>query len=760
MGFSVEISNFFSKIRSSTRYKQQIIFETKLPERSPEFGSLAFSLASPLEEWLKRSNLRLYSHQAKALNLIHQKKNIVITTPTASGKTLIFSLAVANAIAEKRRTTALFLYPMKALANDQLKKLEELDAVLDGKLRPFIYDGDTPSEKRPAIRNYAQVIISNPYALHQYLDWHPKWDRFFRNLRYLIIDEAHTYRGVFGSNVAQLLRRLFRILKRYNSSPQVILSSATINNPIEFVTKLIGKQVEVVANNGAALGEKHFVMWNPPFLSNSDIVRRSPHQETRELLYKHLKEDFQTLCFTQSRRMAELISRWVKADLSADHIDPDQVMSYRAGYRPRERRKIEEKLRNREIQGVTSTNALEVGIDIGDLDAVIMSGFPGTIISMWQQVGRVGRNPRRSSLATLVLFSDAYQQFLGNHPEYLLNRNPENAIIDLENPYILKGHLLCAAKEVPVQIEEINEIWGDIGKQLFNELRQEALVSVSRRGITSTSKHRPASIVHLNSAFTNTIKVLAGGKLLETMTVPQAYREAHEGAILIHQAETYLIEEIQWDKGKATATKLEVDYYTETKSTSDVQIQSILKEKDVGFPVKYGNVRVTEFYHSYVKRTPLEVLETTPLDLPPLEFDTKALWFDIPTPIVEEIINRKGDLPGGIHALEHATIALSPMFAMCDRWDIGGVSYPKFPMDGQVKIFIYDGFPGGIGITEMLYSKMTVLLASVQELIRDCTCTDGCPSCVQSPKCGNDNFPLDKGIALQLVSRLITEKVS
>ncbi|MFW9780474.1 MAG: DEAD/DEAH box helicase [Candidatus Heimdallarchaeota archaeon] len=751
----MEISNIYSKIKSNPSYKEQIIFETKFVPKSPVYGTLDFSLSPPLEKWLKGKNLQLYSHQAKALNLIHQKKNIVITTPTASGKTLIFSLAVANAIAEKRRTTALFLYPMKALANDQLKKLKELDTVLEGRLRPFIYDGDTPSEKRPAIRNYAQTIISNPYALHQYLDWHPKWDRFFRNLRFLIIDEAHTYRGVFGSNVAQLLRRLFRILKQYNSSPQIILSSATINNPKEFTTKLIGKPVEVVADNGAAIGEKHFIMWNPPFLSNNDVVRRSPHQETRELLFEHVRQGFQTLCFTQSRRMAELLSRWIRQDLAADGVDPEQVMSYRAGYRPRERRTIEEKLRKREIQAVTSTNALEVGIDIGELDAVILSGFPGTIISLWQQIGRVGRNPDRSSLATLVLFSDAYQQFLGNHPKYLLERNPENAIIDLENPYILKGHLLCAAKEIPVHIEEIESIWGETGKRLFNELRQESLVNVSRRGITASSNQRPASIVHLNSAFTSSIEVLASGTLLETMTIPQAYREAHEGAILIHQGETYLIEKINWDLRKAFATKIEVDYYTETKSTSDVQILSVLKEAKFGFPLTYGEVRVTEVYHSYVKQTPLEVLETVPLDLPPLKFDTKALWFDIPDHIVNQIIESRGDLPGGIHALEHATIALSPMFAMCDRWDIGGVSYPKYPMDGHVKIFIYDGFPGGIGISEMLYAKIKTLLTCVKELIRDCSCNRGCPSCVQSPKCGNDNFPLDKAIALRLVKLLL-----
>jgi DEAD/DEAH box helicase domain-containing protein len=452
--------------------------------------------------------------------------------------------------------------------------------------------------------------------------------------------------------------------------------------------------------------------------------------------------------------MAEIISLWTKDDLEKLNLDPNQIMTYRAGYRPLERRKIEKKLRDHELQGVVSTNALEVGIDIGDLDAVILSGFPGTIISMKQQMGRVGRS-HQTSLATLILFEDAMQQYLGRHPDYLFERSPENAIIDLENPYILRGHILCAAAEIPLKLKEISQIWGNLGKKIAAELRQKGLLKFLPSGLTSKSPKRPASIISLNSAFTDTIEVIARKKLLETLSIPQAYREAHEGAILIHQGEKYQIEKIDWKNGKAFASLINVDYYTDALSTSDVEVINNIKSKKVGFQLFYGEVKVTELYHSFRKKTYDEIIETRPLDLPPLEFTTKAVWIEIPDEVVTYCKEKMLDFAGGIHALEHATIALSPMYAMCDRWDIGGVSYSSFPLDGKAKIFIYDGFPGGIGISEKLFEKWKNLISNVLELIEECNCTNGCPSCVQSPKCGNDNFPLDKKVAILLLNEIL-----
>lgn len=748
------IEGFLDDIEAHTSYRQQMVFKTIIPAKSARHGTLDFELEPELVKWLESKEFELFSHQAAALNSIHAGKNVVITTPTASGKTLIFSLAVANSVARRRAVTALFLYPTKALANDQLKKLEDLNKALNGKLRPYIYDGDTPSEQRPSIRNSAHVIISNPYALHQYLDWHHKWNRFFRNLRFIVIDEAHQYRGVLGSNVAQLLRRLNRILNHYGSTPQYILSSATINNPEEFSSKLIGQTVKIIKDDGAQYGSKHLVLWNPPFIDRYKLKKRSPHQETRDLLVQHLRANYQTLCFTLSRRMAELISMWAKHDLETHELDHNQVMSYRAGYRPLERRKIEKKLRNREVKAVVSTNALEVGIDIGNLDAVILSGFPGTIISTWQQIGRVGRT-LRPSLATLVLFEDPLQQFLGKNPEYFLGKSPENAIIDLQNPYILKGHMLCAAAELPLTIKDIQQIWGEIGKTIAQELRQEKLIKIVPAGLTNSSPKRPASVVSLNTAFTDTIEVIIQGKLLETMSIPQAYREAHEGSIIIHQGETYLVENLALSKRKAFGSHIQVDYYTEALSTSEVTVLETLMTKNIGFPLFFGKVKVTETYHSYRKKTYDEVLEILPLDLPSLEFITKALWMEIPQNIVNRIQDDTLDFPGGIHAMEHATIALSPLYAMCDRWDIGGTSYPSYPVDGKAKVFIYDAFPGGIGISEQLYEKCDILLKNVLDLIKECECKDGCPSCVQSPKCGNDNFPLDKNVAIMILEKLL-----
>ncbi len=747
------ISEFIEQIKSKSTYKNQIIFQKTIPAKNPQFGSLSFEIAPELEKWLSDNGWKLYTHQAEALNEIHTGKNIVVTTPTASGKTLIFSLAVAQAITKRINTTALFLYPMKALANDQLKKMEDLNAVLDGKLRPFIYDGDTPSERRPAIRNTAKVIISNPYAFHRYLDWHSKWERFFRNLRFIVIDEAHTYRGVFGSNVAQLIRRLQRICEFYRSQPQYILSSATINNPQDFTERLIGNSVHIITNDGSQQGSKELVIWNPPYIDQFQLRRRSPHQETRDLFLSHLKEHYQTLCFTLSRKMSEIIAVWARQDLEQQGLDPEQVMTYRAGYRPLERRRIESQLRNREITAVVSTNALEVGIDIGNLDAVILSGFPGTIISTWQQIGRVGRT-MRSSLASLILFEDAYQQFLGRHPEYFLEKTPENAIIDLTNKYIVKGHILCAAAELPIKKAEISKIWGANGLKAVKELLKSELVKLVPAGIVPKTIKHPSQQVSLNSAFSDSIDIIVGEKLLETMTTAQAYREAHEGAILFHQGEKYLVESIDWEKGKAVASHHRVDFYTEAISTSDVEIISQEKERNLGYPLTFGEVKVTEYYFAYRKMTYDEVIDIIPLDLPPLEFNTRAVWLQIPSTIVESIKSEKRDFAGGIHALEHATIALSPLFALCDRWDIGGTSYPSFPADGTSKVFIYDAFPGGIGIAERLFEKWEDLLVNVIQLIQECPCNEGCPSCIQSPKCGNENSPLSKEVALIILKGL------
>jgi DEAD/DEAH box helicase domain-containing protein len=749
------IEDFINQLKDNDSYKDQIIFRRTIEAKKPKYGQLAVELDSRITKWLDNNKLNLYTHQTDALNSIFKGKHTVITTATASGKTLIFSLATAQAFVLKKGATALFLYPMKALANDQLAKLSSLNTALDGLLKPFIYDGDTPTENRPFIRENARIVISNPYAFHRYLNWHPKWENFFRNLRFIIIDEAHMYRGVFGSNVAQLIRRILRITKYYNASPQFILSSATINNPDSFIEKLISLPVDIIANDGSASGSKELIIWNPPFIDEFQLKRRSSHQETREVLFQSIIAQFQTLCFTQSRKMAEIITLWIKQDLKNHMFDEHKIMAYRAGYHPSERRDIERKLRDRSISAVVSTNALEVGIDIGNLTTVILSGFPGTIISTWQQIGRVGRT-EEESLAVLVLFEDAYQQFLGRNPEYFMRKSPENAIIDLTNPYILKGHILCAAAELPIKQSEIQTIWGKMGSHVIKELVTEEKLKISMNGIVLKGIQNPSSQISLNSAFSETIDIFVGRKHLETVTISQAYREAHEGAILIHQGESYYVNNLNLRTKRATTRWIRVNYYTDTLSISDVEILSTEEKVNCGYNLEYGKVRTTEIYHSYRKKSYDEILEIKPLDLPPLEFTTKAVWIEIPEELVHDILAQGMDLAGGLHALEHATIALSPLFAMCDRWDIGGTSYPVFPQDGSAKIFIYDGFPGGIGIAEQLFQQWGSLLKNVRSLIQSCSCSSGCPSCIQSPKCGNDNYPLDKQVALYLLDNLIT----
>ncbi|MFQ5977777.1 MAG: DEAD/DEAH box helicase [Candidatus Heimdallarchaeota archaeon] len=705
---------------------------------------------------LSKKGFRLYIHQAKAINHLLQGENVIVTTPTASGKSLIYILPIFEALLQDSSASTLLLYPTKALANDQLVTIKDLERALHIDSRAAIYDGDTPSNQRAKIRSFSHIILSNPYAIHQYLDWHPKWNRFLGNLRFVIIDEAHTYRGVFGSNCAQLFRRLRRLCQRYGSNPQFVLSSATIANAIELATNLVDKPFCRISVDGSPKGPRIFAFWNPPFIDRFHVSRRSPHQETRNLLHAHILANLQTLCFTSSRRMAELIALWTSQDLKAGNLNSDLVASYRAGYLPAQRRQLEKQLRTRKILGMASTNALEVGIDVGSLDAVIISGFPGTIISAHQQAGRAGRG-LDEALCTMVFFEDPLDQYYAHHPEIFFGTPPEHAIVDLKNPYILAGHLLCASAEAPLTASELEQFWPQEAHESLQSLQHMGLVTKTPRGWIFAGEGRPANIVELSGAFGETIQVLCNGSLLETLSVAQAYREAHKGAVLLHQGETFIVEELDLTKRLAYVKKRDVDHYTEAMKRTAVQILEIKQEIERGFPLRAAKVKVTENYYGYRLKTHDEVIGFQNLELPPLEFETVALWFDLPEDLKTHILEQKGDLAGGLHATEHALIAMTPMIAMCDRWDIGGFSAAAFAFGNspQASILIYDAFPGGIGIAEKCFERFEMLVSVTQELIKDCACASGCPSCIQSPKCGNNNQPLNKQIALLILKELL-----
>jgi DEAD/DEAH box helicase domain-containing protein len=732
---------------------RMVHIETTEPE-PPHYGTLALPLGDTLESYLKQHRIRLYSHQCEAINRIRSGKNVIITTPTASGKTLAFNVPVFEGLEGDSEARALYLYPTKALSNDQLTTLEQMAQFTGISARPAIYDGDTPQSKRAAVRENSRIIISNPHELHQVLSWHAKWRPFFSQLKFIVIDEAHRYRGVFGSHIALLLRRLVRLCHHYGSAPQFILSTATLANPLVFAGKLTGLPFELVDEDGSPHGRKHFVLYNPFY---DGIGERSTYQETKDLLVSCVKENLQTLCFTGSRKMAELVTLWAREDArrSSTRLS-ESISAYRAGYLPEERRTIERQLKDGTLKGVVSTNALELGIDVGSLDAVIISGYPGTMMSTRQQAGRAGRKGGES-LAILVAFANPLDQYFMNHPPQFFSRSHEHAIIDTGNPYIVSGHLLCAAAELPLHEDTDRECFGDTFPELLSELASSDLVRKTSRGWVYSGRGRAADAVRLDGIPGSTFRILCHGRLLETMDRAQAYREAHKGAIMLHQGETYVVNDMDLETHTVRVTETDVDYYTQPLKEVALSIIEILDTRMIhGARCAFGDVEVTEQYTGYKIKRNDTIIGVEPLFLPPITFRTKAFWFILAPDAEQRIVHSNLDLAGGMHGAEHAIIALMPLHVMCDRWDLGGLSSPAFGENCEPTVFVYDGYEGGIGLAEKAYEILPDVFLSAHKLVRDCGCDDGCPSCIYSPKCGNDNQPLDKEAAVLILKDLCT----
>ncbi|MBV9817315.1 MAG: DEAD/DEAH box helicase [Solirubrobacterales bacterium] len=696
---------------------------------------------------------RLYAHQAQALHAAFAGPTIV-TTGTASGKSLCFQLPTLEVLTTDPRARALYVYPTKALAQDQARSLHRFG--LTRALRPAIYDGDTPRQERSAIRKRANLIITNPDMLHVgILPHHHAWADLFANLAFVVIDEAHVYRGVFGSHVGNVLRRLRRAAAIHGSEPRFLLASATIANPVSLAETLTGLHpITLVDNDSAPKAEREIAMWNPPLLDEALGVRASALYEAAEVFSELVTKGARTICFMKSRKGIELILRHAR-----DRLDPElgeRISPYRAGYTPAQRQEIQRQLTEGELRGVVATDALELGIDIGELDAAVCVTFPGTVASLRQMWGRAGRRGR--GLAVYIAGEDALDQFFCRHPDEFLGRPVEAAILDPESPEIYAEHLLCAAHEAPLTPADepiLGPGWESQARALADAglLRERATGFVPRR-----ADDYPAARVALRSASADSFVLIDGGsgEVLGSIEAARAYNTVHDGAVYLHLGRSYLVRQLDLPSRRTVLEAFEGDYFTQTKRESMTYIERLQTRRVTsGVTLSFGTVVYTETVLGYQRKrlSDHEVIDFHMLDLPTTEYPTRALWYEL-----DELIDAEPFPPaallGALHALEHAQIAVLPLIAMCDRWDIGGLSTNAHPQTGGPTIFIYDGHPGGVGITRRGYEAFERLVADARRLIAECPCRDGCPSCVQSPKCGNLNEPLHKRGALALLRRM------
>jgi len=762
---------FINYIKSKDFYRNQICHIEHIPELKARYDELSKPLNKRLQHWLSESNkIKLWRHQAEAINYIRQGKNTVIVTSTASGKSLCYNLSVLDAILDNDKTTAIYVFPTKALARDQYHVLiNVLDDTNIKQQRVGVYDGDVePNEKRKVLAN-ANIIITNPYGLHFYLPWFKQnWRRVCFNLKYIVLDEIHIYRGIFGSNFALLIRRLKRILNTFKVKPVWILSSATIHNAKEFCEKLVGEEFVIIDKDDSPSGPKKVILWDLPYDSVSNRYS-SAHQETKNLFIAHLtyRTGIQTLNFTLSRKMAELQAIWSRKALP---YLKDKIHSYRAGISKKKRREIETKFKNKEILGISSTNALELGIDIGSLEATISSGFPGTISSFRQQIGRSGRGSDLS-ISTFIPMQNPLDLFYIHNPDKLFGPIQEDILITLDNKYILKNHLCCASKEIPVKQDEYNS-FGIENKDLFQnsieELISEALLMKRGDKYYWRGGFFPNEQFGLNDLSSKSYKVIlrvhGREELLTVEDESYVFRDLHPGAVYLYEADTYIVEELDLNERIVYLKRTDVEYYTQSLKHTEITPLEIISEniinQDINIISSFGNVKVEHEYYSYkvINTLTQEILSRHPLnDIPVVEFESQSFWFTIPFEYQKELELKGFDLGGTIHAIEHAIIAMAPALTQISRWDLGGVSIDFDPVKQQPVIYIYDAFKGGIGISELLYYNIEQLLELTYKLIESCSCKapNGCPACIMSPKCGNNNEPLNKAGALFLLQKLL-----
>lgn len=723
-----------------------------LPQKA-SFDNLQKPLPDCLEQILTKNNIRLYSHQCESIENIRSGYNILLCTSTASGKTYAFNLPVLEYLFHNPNATALYIYPTIALTRDQLLPLKEMEKDSGIIINPGVYDSRTSQDDKNFIKKNSRIILTNPDMLNRILPWHHQWSRILSNLQFVVVDEAHYYRGVFGSNVALIIRRLRRLCSLYGSNPQFILASATLANPIEFAQKLTGLDFIKVDKDGAPHGSKYLVFYNP---YRHKIVNTSTDNESAKLLVHFVINDLQTICFTNSRKRAEIIADKAKNEESYLKLRPKYFIAvYRAGYLPEERAALEKQIKNNEIHGIVSTNALELGIDIGSLDVAIISGYPGTIMSIVQQAGRAGRKTT-DSIAVFVAYNSPLDQHFMNDPDLLLSASNEHAVVSLTNPKICKNHLLCAAKELPLQMDNAEKFFGEeFTSNYLTDLKNDDKLRQTENGFVYQGNENPAMRFSIRSASQEIFTVMAGGKTIETLDITQVYREAYKGAVIIHQGEQYLVRGIDLDGKLIYADKVTVDFLTRPimdKNLVVVNVQNKRKIKDI--TLCFGDVQITLHTIGNKNIKDDKVISQNEVHLPPLTINTKATWFEIPEKIISNF-SSSDSFVAGLHGIENGLSAVAPFFVMCDRRDLGGFSTITCGEMSNPLVFLYDDCEGGIGLCEYAFKIFEKIVKMTYEVIRNCGCDHGCNACIYSSRLSDNNRDLDKKVALKILTQIL-----
>ena len=747
--------------RDETRYPQVTHIERVAPNAGVSGDWPEWTASHLVERLTERGITGPWSHQAAAADLARSGRDVIIATGTASGKSLAFLMPAVDAV--DAGGTVLYLSPTKALAQDQLRWITDLE--LSG-MRAAVYDGDTSAEERTWVREHADYVLTNPDMLHHgMLPRHGAWARFFRRLRYVVVDEAHRYRGVFGSHVAQILRRLRRICARYRSEPVFVLASATSGSPAQSATRLTGVPVTAVSEDGSPRPGMSVALVEPELTDltgeHGAPIRRTAPSQAAEMLVDLVRDGVRTLVFVRSRQGAEVVALTAQRMLSeqGEHDLAERVAAYRGGYLASERRELEDSLRSGRLLGLASTSALELGVDISGLDAVLIAGWPGTLASLGQQAGRAGRRGN-DALAVFIARDDPLDTYLAHHPEAIFGRSVEATVLDPENPHILGPHLCAAAQELPITRADF-DLFGEATEERLDDLVGRGLLRKRPRGWFWVSHERASDLADIRGSGGPPVRIVdvGSGQLLGEIDEAAAHGTVHPGAVYLHQGVTYLVDALDLEEGVALVRTAEPPYGTWARDTTDITIRSVLRQETwpSGATVHFGEVEVVRQVVGFLKRDVRtgSVLGEQPLDMPERTLQTRAVWWTLTEDGENRLRKEDVGLLGAAHAAEHASIGLLPLLATCDRWDIGGVSTSLHPDTGRLTVFVYDGYEGGAGFAERGHAAAREWLSATRAVIADCECDQGCPSCIQSPKCGSGNEPLSKSGALRLLDEVL-----